>query len=203
MKRKNGCDRSSFVFYWVKSIFQKTQNEEKVFWVLSENAQKTQNKEKVLLDFFQKIAVSKGRAFGRTPQSAKYLFKRTEQGGESRQRFRWGSEHDRSPFFAARGNTNIPDVPVARRGRSKLFFQAKPSTKSSPFPVQNVPPERFEALPFHANFKREGQSCLSLPRNAVAFLTHSPRFLEKGFRCLRTAPKGSAFGFRDFLKKIE
>ena len=115
--------------------------------------------------------------------------KERSKGEELRQRFRWGSEHDRSPFFMARVNVNIPDVPVARRGRSKLFFQAKPSTKSSPFFVQNVPPERFEALSFRASFKREGQSCLSLPRNAVAFLTHSPRFFKKAFAVCGQRPK--------------
>ena len=62
---------------------------------------------KVLLKLFQKLAVSKGRAFGRSPQRAKHFMLHKAQ--EGRKTFQW-NVFRREPSQGVPCLTNIVDI---------------------------------------------------------------------------------------------
>ena len=62
---------------------------------------------KVLLKLFQKLAVSKGRAFGRSPQRAKHFMPNKAQ--EGRKTFQW-NVFRREPSQGVPCLTNVADI---------------------------------------------------------------------------------------------
>ena len=150
---------------------------------------------KVLLDFFQKIAVSKGRAFGRASQGAKLP---PAAAGEIPSRPKRHPQMAQSPRQSRKAAVPTP-YRVVDGG---LFVRVLPSTwlDVARYGVYDPrrPPRRGGGEG-HGHWPEIAPSADGALERLGCFAGCG----QREFRALRGATKGSAFGNRDFLKKIE